>query len=119
MSIDGNYKPQLVPKLLLQAYVRELHNTMVIPLEEGGIKEARDADNNIIIRDSTLLLILPPQLKKMSTWYKVMCVCECFISAKSIHSQLLSCRDCYLGNINNLGQNAQNRRSGEKANRLF
>ena len=35
---------------------------MVIPPEEGGFKEARDADNNIIISDSTLNNILPPQL---------------------------------------------------------
>ena len=30
-----------MPKLLLQVYVQELHNRIVIPLEEGGLKEAR------------------------------------------------------------------------------
>ena len=29
--IDGNYKPQLVPKLLLQVSVRELHNIILSP----------------------------------------------------------------------------------------
>ena len=38
--------------LLLQVSVRELHNSMVSPLEEGGLKEASDKDNNIIISDS-------------------------------------------------------------------
>ena len=32
----------IVSELLLQVMVRELHNSMVIPLEEGGIEEARD-----------------------------------------------------------------------------
>ena len=36
-------------------------------IQEGGLKEARDEDNNIIISDSTLLNILPPQLKNMTS----------------------------------------------------
>ena len=48
-----------------------------------------------------------------------MCGCECCIYAKSIHSELLSRRDCYLTKLKNLSQNSQNIRSGEKANRLF
>ena len=88
-SIDGPSETQLVKKMLLQVSARELHNSMVIPPEDGVIKEARDADNNIIISDSTLLSIVPAQLKKMSTRYKVMCGCECCISANIIHSSLL------------------------------
>ena len=34
------------------------------PLEEGGLTEARDADNNIIISDLTLCKILPHYFKK-------------------------------------------------------
>ena len=84
--IDGPSEPHLVPKLLLQLYVRELHNSMVSTPKAGGLKEARDADNNIIISDYKLQSILPLQRKKTSARYKVMCGCECFISAKSIHS---------------------------------
>ena len=73
---DDQVEPQLVPKLLLPVSVRELHNITVIPLEEGGLKESRDADNYIIISDSTSRDILPPQLKNMSSRYKVMCGCE-------------------------------------------
>ena len=62
---------------------------------------------------------MPPQLKKIYACYKVMCSCECCISANIIHSSLLSWRDRYLRKLNNLSQNSQNRRSGEKANRLF
>ena len=92
---------------------------MVIPPEEGGLKQAIDADNNIIISDSTLRSILPPQLKKMYAQYKFMCGCECYISAKSIHSSLISRWDHYLRNLKYLSQNAQNRGSREKSNRLF
>ena len=37
-------KPQLVPKLLLQESVRELHNSLVSDPNEGGLKDARDED---------------------------------------------------------------------------
>ena len=48
------------------------------------IPHARDEDGKIIISDSTLRSLLPPQLKKMSARYKIMCGCECCISAKSL-----------------------------------
>ena len=74
--------------MLLQISVQELHNSMVSPPDEGGPKEARDEDNNIIIRDPTLQNIIPPQLKNMTYQYKVMCGCECCIYAKIVHSSL-------------------------------
>ena len=40
---------------------------MVSPPEKGEPKEAIYADNNIIISDSTLRNIIPPQLKKMTS----------------------------------------------------
>ena len=63
---DDQTEPQLVPKLLLQMSIRELHNNLVSDPNDGGIKDARDEDNNIIISDSTLRSLLPPQLKKMT-----------------------------------------------------
>ena len=72
-------EPQLVTKFLFQVLVIELHYTMVSPTEEGGIKEARYSGNNIIISDSTLHKILPPQLNSMNYRYKVMCGCEYYI----------------------------------------
>ena len=54
-------------KLLLQVYVGEIYNIMLIPEEECGLKEARYADNKIIISDSTLYHILTPQLKNMTS----------------------------------------------------
>ena len=64
VKIDGNTEPQLVPKLLLQVYVRKLHNNLVSDTDDSGLKEAIYAENNIIISDSKLRSLLPPQLKK-------------------------------------------------------
>ena len=98
--LDDQTEPQLVTKLLLQVSVRELHNSLVSDPNDGGLKDARDEDGKIIISDSTLHSLLPPQLKQMSARYKVMCDCECCIYAKSIHSSLLSWRDRYLKHSN-------------------
>ena len=75
--LDDQIETQLVPKLLLQVSVRELHNSLVSDPNDGGIKDARDEDGKIIISDSTLRSLLPPQLNKIYASYKVMCGCEC------------------------------------------
>ena len=98
VMLDDQIEPQLVPELLLQVSIRELHNSIVSDLNDGGIKDARDEYGKIIISDSILRSLLPPQSKQMSARYKVMCGCECCISAKSIHSSLISWRDRYLKN---------------------
>ena len=82
---DDKIEPQLVPKLLLQVSVIELHNILVSDPNYDGIKDARDEGDNNNISDSTLRSLLPPQLKQMPARYKVMCGCKCCIYAKSIH----------------------------------
>ena len=57
-------EPTLVPKLLIQVSVIELHNSLVSDPNDGGLKDARDEDGKIIISDSTLRSLLPPQFKK-------------------------------------------------------
>ena len=93
--LDDQTEPQLAPKLLLHVSDRELHNSLVSDPTDGGMKDTRDEDGKIIISDYKLRSLLPPQLKQMSAGYKVMCGCECCISAKSIHLSLLSWRDKY------------------------
>ena len=99
--------------------IRELHNLLVSDTIGGGIKNSRDEDGNIIISDSTLRSLLPPQLKQMSSRYNIMCGCECCISARSIHSSLLSCCDRYLKKIKDKSQNSQSKRSCEKAHHIY
>ena len=77
---------------------------MVSTPKEGGLKETRDEDNNIIIIDSTLLSMIPHQLKEMSKPYKLIFGYDCCIYSKIIHSYLLSWRDWYLKNIKDLSQ---------------
>ena len=84
--LDDQIEPQIVLKLLPQVSVRELHNSLVSDPNDGVIKDAQDEDFKIIIGDLTLRPLLSPQLKQMSARYKVICGCECCISAKSIHS---------------------------------
>ena len=104
--LDDQTEPQLVPKLLLQVSVIEINNSLVSNPNYGGLKDARDEDSKSIISDSTLRSLLPPQLKHMSARYKVMCGCECCISAKIIHSSLLSWRDRYLKKLKDKIQNS-------------
>ena len=85
----------------------------------GGLKDARDGDDIIIISDSKLSSLLPTQLKQVSAQYKVMCGCECYISAKSIHSSFLSWRVRYLKMLKYQIQNAQNRSSSEKSHHIY
>ena len=77
VMFDDQTEPQLIPKLLLQVSVRELHTSLVSDTNDGGLKDAREEYNNIIISDSTLRSLFPPQLKETSARYKVMCGFEC------------------------------------------
>ena len=61
---DDQKEPQLVPIFLLQLSVRELHNILVSDTNYIGLKDSRDKYDNIIISDSKLRSLLPPQLKK-------------------------------------------------------
>ena len=64
VMFDDKTEPQLVPKLLLQVLIRELHNSLVSDPNYCGLKDDRDEDNNTIISDLKLRSLLPPQFKK-------------------------------------------------------
>ena len=66
LLLDYQTETKLVPNFLHQVSVRELHNSLVSDPNDVGIKDARDEDDKIVISDSTLHSLLPPQLKKMS-----------------------------------------------------
>ena len=71
MIFYDHTEPQLVTKLLLLVSVRELYNSLVSDPNDGGLKDTRDEEDDIIISDSTLRSLFPPQLKHMSARYKV------------------------------------------------
>ena len=72
--------------IVISISVQEIYNKLLIPPEEDVFKAEGDEDNNIIVIDSTLRHILPPQLKNITYQYKFMCGCEWCISDKSMHS---------------------------------
>ena len=81
VKIDGRTEPQLVTKLLLHVYARELHNDLVSYADNGGLKESRDEDYNIIISYSTLRSLLSPQFKNVikiqgHVWLRKLHICE-------------------------------------------
>ena len=53
ISIDVNSKT-INSKVVIAIFVRKLHNILVCPPEEGGLKESRDKENNVIISDLEL-----------------------------------------------------------------
>ena len=115
VKIDGHTETLLVPKLLFQVSVRELHNNIVSNADNGGLKEARYEDDIIIIIDYILRSILPPQLIcfRKDTRSCVVVNVE-YLLKVYIHHYYHD--DIII--LKNLGyqQNYQNRRSGEKSN---
>ena len=80
VMFDDQTEPQLVPKLLIQVSVREIHNRLVSDPNDVGLKYDRDEDDNINISDSKFHSLLPPQLKKICTlqghvWFLMLHFC--------------------------------------------
>ena len=50
--------------MIFQVSVRELYHSLVSDPNYGCLKDSRYEDDNIIINDSTLRSLLPPQFKK-------------------------------------------------------
>lgn len=90
-------KKERVGKLLLEISIRELHNDLIeLPVDKGGagggLPSARDArTDRIIISDTALRYLLPPQLVGMTEKHKQMCGCEVCLIADS-HQKSLNAR---------------------------
>ena len=56
-----------VPKLLLECSIRKLHNELIASPDGVGLLRARHADtNDVIISDTMLCSLAPPQLRTMT-----------------------------------------------------
>ena len=63
-----------VPKLLLECSMRQLHNELIASPDDGGLVRARHAiTNDVIISDTMLRYLAPPQLLPMADNHKMMC----------------------------------------------
>ena len=116
VNIDGHNEPQLVPIFLLQVYIRELHKKLVSDTDNGGLKEARYAENNIIISDSTLRSLLPLQLKKCLQDTRS-CVVVRLVYLPKVYITHFYHGVIYIKEkLKDQSKNDQDRRSGEKVN---
>ena len=65
-----------VTKLLLECFMRKLHNELIASTDDGGLIGSIYADiNYVIISDTILCSLLPPQLIPMEYHQKIICGC--------------------------------------------
>ena len=65
-----------VPKLLLECSMHQLHNELIASPDDGGLVGARySITNDVIISDTMLHSLAPPQLRPMTDNHKMMCGC--------------------------------------------
>ena len=56
--------------------MRHLHNELIASPDDGGLLGARHAEtNDVIITDTMLCYLAPPQLRPMADSQKMMCDC--------------------------------------------
>ena len=116
MKIDGQTRPQTVTTLLLQVPIQKLHNILVIEPENGVIKYARDAENNIIISDYTLRSLFKPQQKKSSTIQGHRWLWMLYIRQNYIFLITIMAWSAFKKKLKYQSQNFHNRSYGEKSN---
>jgi hypothetical protein len=61
----GSGEKHRVPKLLLEIPVRELHNLLVAPIDQGGLSQSRDSEGKIVVSDTTLRRIIRKDLPQL------------------------------------------------------
>ena len=65
-----------VTKLLLECSMRQLHNELIASPDDGDLLGSRHTDtNDVIISDTMLRYLSPPQLCPMTDNHKMMCGC--------------------------------------------
>ena len=67
---------RIVPKLLLECSMQQLHNDLIASPDYGGLLGFRHVDkNDLIISDTMLRYLVPPQLCTMTDHHKIICGC--------------------------------------------
>ena len=103
-----------VPKLLLECYMLQLNNDLNASPDDGGLLGARHADKNyVIISDTMLRYLAPPQLCPMKYHHKIMCGCAICNTSKYFQESLNAWRRKQL---NIMKDKADNKRGRENMN---
>ena len=78
-----------VPKLLLECSMQKFHNELISSPDDGDLPGARHAKtNDVIISDTMLRSLPPPQLLPMKDNNKMMCDCDICNTSKYIQESL-------------------------------
>ena len=78
-----------MPKLLLERSMRQLHNEFITSPNDGGLLGARHAEiNDVIISDTMLPSLAPPQLHPMTDNNELMCGCSICNPSKYMQESL-------------------------------
>ena len=83
---DTGKKDKIVAKQLRMISVRDLHNDLLKPVNEGGFENAYK-DGKVLISDTMLRTLMPEEMRKMTERYKQMCGCEtCIVGRRLLRS---------------------------------
>ena len=78
-----------VLKLLLECSMRQLHNELIALPDYGYLVGARHANTNyVIISDTMLRSLAPPQLRPITDHHKMMCGCAICNTSKYFQESL-------------------------------
>ena len=80
---------RIVPKLLLECYMRQFYNYLIASPYYGGLLGSRQADTNDLISSYTMLRSLSsPQLRPITDNQKMMCRCAICNTSKYLQYSL-------------------------------
>ena len=99
------------PKLLLECSMRKLHNEIINSPYGGGLLGARLADtNDVIISDTMIRSLSPPQLRPLTYNHTIMCGCEICNNLKYFQESLNTWQRKQLKIIKDKADNSRGRK---------
>ena len=98
----------VVPKYFLQIPICELHSDLIKPAQDGGLTEARDDNGKVIISDSKICKLIPPNVKPMSKQRRILCGYKICVSADILQHSINAWRTKHLKRLKDI-MNARRR----------
>ena len=103
-----------MPKLLLECFMRQLHNELISSPDDVGVLGARHSKtNDVIISEKMLRSLSPPQLRPMTDNHKMMCGCAICNTSKYMQESVNAWRRKQLKIMNDKAENSRGRGKDE------
>ena len=110
---DTKVKRRL-PKILLECSMRQLHSDLIASPDDGYLFGSRHAKKNyLIISDTMLRSLAPPQLRPMADNHKMMCGCSICNTSKYMQEYLNAWRRKQLITVKDKAENSRGKKKGE------